>query len=81
MQSYPIVSTFCFRSICESNEQHDTEIDSARVMAEEDMTKHSENMIQCLDSKFSNLSLILPDFCEEFCTKYYFVFMFLLSTC
>ncbi|XP_022868889.1 kinesin-like protein KIN-5C [Olea europaea var. sylvestris] len=38
------------RSICESNEQHDTEIDSARVMAEEDMTKHSENMIQCLDS-------------------------------
>ncbi|KAL2489235.1 kinesin-related protein [Forsythia ovata] len=37
-----------FRSICDTNEQHDTEINSARVMAEEDITKNSENIVQCL---------------------------------
>ncbi|KAL2509195.1 kinesin-related protein [Forsythia ovata] len=36
------------RNICDSNEQHDTEINSARVMAEEDITKNSENIVQCL---------------------------------
>ncbi|KAL2531224.1 Kinesin-like protein [Abeliophyllum distichum] len=41
------------RSICDSNEQHDTEINSARVMAEEDITKNSENIVQCLGGKFS----------------------------
>ncbi|XP_022887250.1 kinesin-like protein KIN-5C [Olea europaea var. sylvestris] len=36
------------RSICDSNEQHDTEIDSARVAAEEDITKNGENIIHSL---------------------------------
>lgn len=52
--------SICFRSICDSNEQHDTEIDSARVAAEEDITKNGENIIHSLGGKFSHSSLILP---------------------
>ncbi|KAL2503037.1 kinesin-related protein [Forsythia ovata] len=35
--------------MCNSNEQHDAEIDSARVTVEEDIAKNSEDILQCFN--------------------------------
>jgi kinesin family protein 11 len=37
------------RSACDSNEQHDAEVDSARTAAEKDVTKNSDDIIQQIE--------------------------------
>ena len=39
------------RNASECNEQHDVEISSARVAAEQDVAKNNEDMLQHVDSK------------------------------
>ncbi|KAJ7971578.1 Kinesin-like protein [Quillaja saponaria] len=40
----------CIRNACDSNLQHDVEISSARLAAEEDVAKNSEDVLQHFDS-------------------------------
>lgn len=46
-----LYNCFWFRSACDSNEQHDAEVDSARTAAEKDVTKNSDDIIQQIDRK------------------------------
>lgn len=41
------------KSACDNNEEHDTEVDSARTAAEKDVTKNSDEIIQHIDREFS----------------------------
>ncbi|KAL2551154.1 CSC1-like protein [Forsythia ovata] len=54
-----------YKSICDTNEQHDTEINSARVMAEEDITKNSDNIVQCLGEEVIGAELVACNFCAK----------------
>lgn len=41
-----------YRNASDSNEQHDVEISSARVAAEQDVSKNSEDLLQHLNSEY-----------------------------
>lgn len=41
--------------MCNSNELHDAEIDSARVIVGEDITKNSEGILQYFDGLFYSI--------------------------
>lgn len=55
LSCYDTNITVWFRSACESNEQHDAEVDSARTAAEKDITKNSDEIIQQVDRELSFL--------------------------
>lgn len=57
--SMKFIHFFCGRDACESNEHHDGEIDSARVAAEKDVAKNSEEVVQHIDCKFMILTHIV----------------------
>lgn len=47
-----LISYVPFRSASDANEQHDAEIDSARVAAEQDGLKNTDDTLQYIDSEF-----------------------------
>lgn len=46
---YLVLEHVIFRNMFYSNEQHDAEIESARVLVEEDIKKNSDDIVQCFD--------------------------------
>ena len=48
------------RNASECNEHHDVEITSARVAAEQDVAKNSEEFVQHVNSKFLIYSVLFP---------------------
>lgn len=54
--SYPLRQVnyliLCYRNASYSNEQHDIEVDTARVAAEEEVAKSSEDALQLIASEF-----------------------------
>lgn len=48
----PIKINVCYRNVCNANEQHDAEIASATVAAEDDAAKSSEDLIHHINSEY-----------------------------
>lgn len=67
----PIRINVCHRNVCNGNEQHDAEIASATVAAEDDAVKSSEDLIHHINSEYLLFLNVFINFTKSLLNKLY----------